>query len=127
MFCNQCGRQVESGSQFCAGCGKSVQEQPVNTTTYYGPAGQPRQGDNNINTYYENAPKKDEGNAFWWGVLCFFIPIVGIILYFQWRQVYPKRAKVCLWCSIAGFITNIALMSSGSLDSLSFQLTETFN
>lgn len=120
MYCNQCGRQIEPESQFCAGCGKAAQEQPVNTTTYYGSAGQPRQGDNSINTYFDNAPKKGEGNAFWWGVLSFFLSPISFVFYFVWREQYPKRAKVMLWCAIAGIV--IYYLSLPYMEELSFKL-----
>ncbi len=42
------------------------------------------------------APAKKEGNCFGWSVLGFFIPIVGLILYFCWKNEKPKAAKASL-------------------------------
>jgi uncharacterized membrane protein YvbJ len=86
-------------AKFCPACGKPAQQQqtPLNQST-------------SINTYFENAPTAkpgDEGSAFWWGVLCFVVPVIGIILYFNWREKYPKRAKVCLWCGVISLIFNV--------------------
>jgi len=128
MYCNQCGRRLDEGSQFCAGCGKPVEStgaavQPANVTTYFGSEQQSNQG-STIGTYFDNAPvaNKSEGNVFWWGVLSLFVPIVGIILYIQWKQIYPKRAKVCLWCGIVSIAFNVYLTVSGV--ELAFQLTK---
>lgn len=30
-----------------------------------------------------------------WGVLCFFFPVVGLILFLVWHDTYPLRAKMC--------------------------------
>jgi len=91
-------------------CGSRVQQaQPAQPAQ----AVQQQQQSESITTYFDNAPQAkvpgERGGSFWWGVLCFFVPIVGIILGSVWREKYPKRAKVCLWCGIVGIITNIFL------------------
>ena len=63
-----------------------------------------------------------------WGVLGFFFPIVGLILFLVWHDDYPKRAKMCgkgalisvivwvaffvLWIIIAVIIVAVAGASS---------------
>ena len=42
-----------------------------------------------------------------WYFLGFFIPIVGIILYFVWKNDHPMRAKNLLYAALAGIIFNM--------------------
>ena len=37
-------------------------------------------------------------------VLCFFIPIIGLTLYFAWKSMYPKKAKAALKVALLGFL-----------------------
>jgi len=107
MYCNQCGFNVGEDARFCPACGSAVNQQRGNKNI-----GQPLNPPaDSINTYFDNTPKPgDEGSAFWWGVLCVIVPpILGFILFFVWREKYPRRAKVCLWCAIVSLILNIFL------------------
>jgi len=38
-------------------------------------------------------------------VLCFFIPVIGLTLYFAWKSMYPKKAKAALKVALIGFLT----------------------
>ena len=72
-----------------------------------------------------------EENNIWWGVLGFFIPLVGLILFFVWKNDYPKRAKASIIGLIIRIILNalitifatiicvIVLMTAESLESIS--------
>ncbi len=44
-----------------------------------------------------------------WGVLGFFFPIVGWILYFVWKNTKPQTAKVAGIGGLIGFALNIVL------------------
>lgn len=68
MYCSNCGSKMEGN--YCPKCGNS------NSNT------------NNIN----NIEVQDSG-SFGWGVLGFFIPLVGLILFLVWKQTKPKSAK----------------------------------
>lgn len=37
-------------------------------------------------------------------VLCFFIPVIGLTLYFAWKSMYPKKAKAALKVAVIGFL-----------------------
>lgn len=50
--------------------------------------------------------KKDSGSAGW-GVLGFFIPLVGLILFLVWRISKPKSAKVAGIGAIIGFCLSL--------------------
>ncbi len=34
-----------------------------------------------------------EEGSYWWGILGFFIPLAGLILFLVWRTSYPKSSK----------------------------------
>ncbi|NCU32722.1 MAG: zinc ribbon domain-containing protein [Candidatus Moranbacteria bacterium] len=65
-YCNHCGQQLADNAVYCPRCGKSLTA-----------------GGENPN---------DTGSVGW-GFLGFFIPVVGIILYFLWKREQPKNAK----------------------------------
>lgn len=65
MYCKKCGKEIGNDAAFCPYCGDKV---------------------------YGSAEPADESNALY-GVLSFFLPVVGLILYFVWHDTYPLRAK----------------------------------
>jgi drug/metabolite transporter (DMT)-like permease len=66
MYCQKCGSKIESGSSFCTECGNQI---------------------NNIEH------KVNSESSFGWGVLGFFVPIAGLILYLTWNKNRPEDAK----------------------------------
>lgn len=34
-----------------------------------------------------------EEGSYWWGILGFFIPLAGLILFLVWRTSFPKSSK----------------------------------
>ena len=105
MYCSQCGRRLDDGAQFCAGCGIRIQSQQQTQAQGFDNATEPfhRRQDEPITTYFDNAPqasKPGEGNNFWWGLLACVLSPFSVIFYFVWRTQYPRRAKVMLWCAI---------------------------
>lgn len=48
---------------------------------------------NNVNNAQTNVVTEPEGSKFGWGVLGFFVPLVGLILYFTWKKDRPKSSK----------------------------------
>lgn len=76
MYCEKCGQFVQDGASFCQNCGNSLKHS-YNEFNY--------SNDNNI---YEN----DKPN-FWFALLGFIIPIVGLILFIAYEGKQPKKAK----------------------------------
>ncbi len=69
MFCRNCGKEIDDKAYVCPHCGvltsnAEAQKQPVN----------------------------DSGSAGW-GVLGFFFPLVGLILFLIWKSDRPKSAR----------------------------------
>lgn len=108
-----------------------------------GGAGNPYAGQNtnynNYGSYNRQAPpppppyygaSAEPAPSIGWGVLGFFFPIVGLILFLVWHDDYPKRAKMCgkgalisvivwvvffvLWIIFAVVIVAVAGASSAS-------------
>ncbi len=74
MYCRQCGKPLEEQALFCAHCGESVSPQAVPPVTVAPPA------------------KEDKGSVGI-GILCFFFPLLALILHFAYEDKNPKRAK----------------------------------
>lgn len=94
MFCKQCGKEIEDGSSFCPFCGanqaadaQASQQAQQTQQTYQAPY-----NNNPYNQPYYQAPKPQESGAGW-GVLGFFFPIVGLILFLVWKDDHPARSK----------------------------------
>ena len=94
MFCSNCGKQLEDGDKVCGFCGKQV----VHTV-----------GNENAikNVTVKNTSNANEFDEPSTGinVLCFFIPVIGLTLYFAWKSMYPKKAKAALKVALIGFLT----------------------
>ncbi len=69
----------------------------------------------------QTPPPQQGGAPIGWAILCFFIPIVGLILFLVWRNEKPRAAK---WSGIGGIIgvvvsiiMSVALFSFGLMAS----------
>ena len=96
-YCENCGAKAEENARFCTACGAPFREtsevamrrgteerfyEPRYAPPYYGDGGaEPRK-----------MQDRDTGSGGF-GVLGFFFPIVGLILFLIWHETYPKRAK----------------------------------
>lgn len=56
--------------------------------------------------------------SFWFSLLGFFFPIVGLILYLVYENKKPKRAKSAGKGALAGFITKIVISAAAVLISM---------
>lgn len=77
MFCPKCGKEINKASSFCPECGSSVK---------------------NEITEEKSTP------SIGWGILSFFFPIVGLILFISWKKDRPKDAKVSGICALVSII-----------------------
>lgn len=88
MYCPKCGTKCAKSAGFCAECGASLNEEVVTTN---------------------NAPVQSSGSSFGWGVLGFFFPIVGLILFIVWNNDRKKDAKAAGIGAIIGTVMIILL------------------
>lgn len=111
--CNMCGSQVQDTYNACPNCGNtnlimdqanmSVAGQPMPGQPMGG-MGQPMPGQPVPGMYVQ--PQQTKG-SFGWAVLGFFIPIVGWILYFSWKNKKPGDAKMAGIGGLVGFCFNL--------------------
>jgi len=86
-YCPSCGKQLADNATMCPGCGHMFA--PV------GPA--PKVAD------AADAPSTG------YGVLGFFFPMVGVILYLVWQDNFPKRGKSAGKGALIGVISQVVL------------------
>jgi hypothetical protein len=92
-FCSKCGKELEDNAAFCVACGAPQASAPA------------------VAPAPVSTPKTDPNDAssFGFGVLGFFIPLAGLILWLMWRDETPKKAKSAGIGALIGFICNIGL------------------
>ena len=88
MYCKNCGQQIDDNAVVCPHCGAPT---------------------DNFNKRQTNAPQADDAPSAGFAVLCFFFPIVGLILYLVWNDTMPMRARSCGKGAITGFIVWLIL------------------
>lgn len=118
MFCRKCGQQMDDFALLCPKCGTSTTDQiqvphppsyqqpvyqqpPYQQPPYQQPYQQP----------YSSAPVNDVpsgGMKF----LSFLIPILGLILYFAWKDQKPISAKAMGKAAAIGFILGFILSAA---------------
>ena len=81
MYCENCGAEISKEAYVCPKCGVKVKKD---------------QDENDIPNTGLN-------------ILSLFIPLVGIILYFVWKNNTPKKAKGILTFALIGWVINIFL------------------
>lgn len=84
-YCPNCGEEISEGVRFCPRCGHNLAGNG---------AGGSVSGD---------APSTG------YAVLCFFFPLIGLILFLVWNNDYPQRAKSCGKGALIGVITQVVL------------------
>lgn len=84
MFCKNCGQEIDDNADICIHCGVAT-------------------GKNGSSLNSEDNPSHLPGVAG----CCF--PIVGIILYFVWKDKKPLSAKLVIKWTLAGIAINIIL------------------
>lgn len=89
MFCKNCGKEIDDKAVVCVHCGVAVNDEGLN------PEDKPSIGLN---------------------ILSFFIPLVGLILYFTMKGTTPKKASSLIKWTIASIIIYVVFYAcSGAL------------
>ena len=70
MYCWNCGSEVDEKAEICLSCGVKLDKGKADAK-----------------------PVQSDSSSAGYGVLGFFFPIVGLILWLIWKDDYPNRAK----------------------------------
>ena len=82
MYCTNCGAEIAKDAYVCPKCGVLVKQ---------------------------NNSAEDKPNIGF-NILALLFPIVGIILYFSWRNTTPNKAKSILTFALIGWAINIGII-----------------
>ena len=110
MYCNKCGKQLEEGSVFCNACGNRVMSSEDT------PREEPRR------TYVQNVDEPNVGL----NIICFLLPIVGLILYLIYYEKEPRKAAALgKWALIGvaaefGFGLIMSMMAASAFQSMMY-------
>lgn len=91
MKCSNCGSDNAANTKFCTNCGTKLS------------------GTEKTENVVVNNSTPEEGSGIGWGFLGFFIPIVGIILFFVWKQDKPKSSKAAGIGALISIIWSIVI------------------
>jgi cell shape-determining protein MreD len=81
MYCKYCGQEVNDDAVICIHCGRSLRDVSLSSQADTGSIG--------------------------WGVLGFFFPLVGLILYLVWKIERPKTANMAGKGALIGVIVDV--------------------
>lgn len=101
MFCSHCGKPLEDGAQFCSNCSAPVE--PFAASQPYAPPQPPYPP-------YGMPQPSMEPASLGLRVLCWFIPILGIVLYFIKKDEKPVYAKQCGKAALISILVNVAIV-----------------
>ena len=126
MQCKRCGANINEGTNYCSVCGEfnpvnpytnqpanngySFQQQMNNGQQYNQQMYNGQQYNPPFAPYNPNVT--NDSGSIGWGILGFFIPLVGWILFFIWKNSKPQTAKVAGIGGVIGFIVNFIIYAS---------------
>lgn len=95
-FCSNCGHKLLENANFCPNCGMNFSNQNIN----------------NVDVVSPQQPVQNEsaGSLAFVGIISFSIPILGIILFYIYRNTNPQAAKVANICTFASFIVGVFIL-----------------
>lgn len=100
MFCKYCGNEITQDDNFCSSCGNKLKDDLI--------------------SQYDNTDSMSIG----WGILGFFIPVAGLVLFLVWQNSKPNSAKAAGIGALISVILSIiftiiyAVMFVGLVNSL---------
>ena len=83
MFCWNCGKEISENAYVCPHCGALIGNKKAQVKT-------------------------DDAPSAGFAVLCFFFPLLGLILYLIWKPEYPLKAASCGKGALIGVIVSVA-------------------
>ncbi len=134
MYCKFCGKELPERALYCPHCGKRQSDAQApngsaqsgvggpgapNPNAGCGPGYGPGYGGYGPGGYgpygpgygpYRPYPYEPDIPSMGWGVLGFFFPMIGLILYLVWQQTMPLRARMCGKGALISVIVGAALV-----------------
>lgn len=91
-YCKKCGQPLEVDYKVCPICGTKVRDE-----------------------YHTNQTANDitQQHEMLWGVLGFFVPLVGLILFLLWQEQKPLVAKYIGLGALIGFASRVVFGVAG--------------
>lgn len=96
MYCKNCGKELNEKYSVCLNCGVPIEGNQVDK--------------NEVVNENNNVTNKNDKGGFLWGLLGFFVPLVGLILFLVWRESKPKTAKSVGKGALVNVILGVILM-----------------
>lgn len=120
QYCPKCGTKLTEETKFCPNCGYDLSKETVKTSTASTAQAQQTRPAEEA-TVKQDKPlttrdidwkskswkekRSEQNSVLGWNLLAFFLPIVGFICYFVWRNKKPIRAHwmcVYAWWGVLG-------------------------
>ena len=108
MKCNYCGYSVSEETVYCPNCGEKVDTTKKNEIKEINEKTESAKEE--VKQVQNNYSTSDSSYSFLWGILGYFIPVVGLILFVMWRETKPKDSKAAGIGALVSVITNIIFM-----------------
>ena len=77
---------------YCKSCGAPISDYEVNCPKCGAP---------------QNAVTEQDSGHFGWGILGFFFPVVGLVLFLVWKDTKPKTSKVAGIGALVGVVLSV--------------------
>ncbi|MBQ7835903.1 MAG: zinc ribbon domain-containing protein [Clostridia bacterium] len=85
-YCKHCGSEVNENAYACVKCGCALKDEPTKSST-------------------SDIP------AFLWGILGYFVPVAGLILWILWKGERPLDAKAAGLGALINTILSVVLIT----------------
>ncbi len=102
-YCYNCGKKVEENAYVCVSCGVKLKD--------------------NNETYSEAS----DDNSVGFGILGFFVPLAGLIIYFTMKDSKPKSSKSALKGALISIVVNFILVIVVAILGVVFAFNSTDN
>lgn len=109
MYCPNCRNEMtdQGAESVCAYCNTRINKSQVNPAQPY--QQYPNQQQHSNQQQYSQQPANNDSSSIGYGLLGYFFPIVGLILYLVWKDEYPLRAKSAGKGALISVIVNAIL------------------
>ena len=100
LYCGNCGKEVTDNSGICKQCGEPVPR--LDGAEIY-------DGSERVDNSHEHVEKASKSIGLFLNIVSFFSLIIGLVVFFCYRETDPKTALSCLRWSGIGFLMQLIL------------------